>query len=351
MRLPITSVLLIGAMVVTAVTGDPEIKKGVVKLRLWFGKTVKRLESGQTVTQNQQFINLAIDYTDHLLAILSYQSAVYEKQVFSGTPYLEVDGKLIHRIEDIQNEVVPPDDRPKANMKHVLEAIKQVLRGNFQSARDAIEVSKSDLPDSTCSPSEQLELGSMNREVDIPNYEVVSRPDTGVPLQLDHTEGEPSQSSFTLPTGFSQHTMTQIGTIRNWIALRLTAVHDYYEYWVARMMRFVSEIAYAVINSLPNKYVPHEESRFIGRVPVEERGVVAGRIYPIETHINEMDQRRIDPIALTVRDVLQAIREILGQDWRTAKTVMDRSRLDRPYLVSAEDAHNFDVYTHTTYGL
>jgi hypothetical protein len=350
MRLSITIILLIGTMGITEVMGDIEKFKEVVKLRVWFEQTLKRLERGQTVTQNLPVINPAIDRTDHLLALLSYQTAVNRNEVRLETHYLKFEGKLIDRIEDIQNEVVPPDDRPKAYVKHVLQSIKQVLRGNFQSARGAIEASKRDLPDSICTLSEQLELGS-NLQVVIPDYEVVSRPDTGFPPRLDHTEGESSQSSVTIAPGFSELTKNQIGTIRNWLEYWLRAVFDYNEDSVGcqSMMRCVSEIAYAVINALPHQFVPNEESRFIGRVPVEERGVVAGRIYRIETHITGLDQRHIDPIALIVRDVLQAIMEILRQDWTKATTVINKSRLERPYPVSEDDTHTFDIYIQATY--
>jgi hypothetical protein len=343
MRLSITMVLLIGAMVVTEVIGDPHMKKEVVKLRVWFEKTVKRLERGQTVTQHKDFIEFAIGHTDDLLRLLEYQTAINGEAIYLEAHYLEIDGKLVNRIQAVQNERVPGGPE-KAYAINVLEAIKQVLRGNLRLARTAIEESKTVLPDDICPRTERL-----RSKILITNYEVVSRRDIGFPPQSDQTEVEPSQSSSTLPTGFSEPTRDQIATIRNWMVFRLNNVFPYNKQWVGWMMRWVPEIAYAVINSLPSQYVPSEESRFIGRVPVEEWSVIAGRIYRIETHITEMDQRRIDPIALIVKDVLRAMRGILRWDWSKAKTVMDNSRRQRPYRVSVDDTYKFYSYMDTTY--
>jgi hypothetical protein len=334
MRLSIIIVLLIGAMGATEVLGDMEKLKEVVKFRLWFEETVKRLESGQTVLENEQFMDFAIDGADSLLGLLSYQTAVEGEEVRQETHDLEIDSKLIHRIQDVQNEVVPAEN---AHLKIVLEAIKQVLRGNFQLARGAIEESKRDLPDRICPLSERLIT-----DLEAQNFQVVS---------IDHTEGEPSQPSSTIPTVFSQRTREQIGTIRNWIVFRLRSLFAHDADWVGWMMRGVPEIAYAMINSLPNQYVPSEESRFIGRVPVEEWGVVEGRIYRIETHITEMDQSNIDPIALIVIDVLQATRAILRKEWGQAINVMNISRWQRPCIESKDDINTFHTFMDITYRL
>jgi hypothetical protein len=146
MRLSIAIVFLIGAMVATEVICDAEAH--IARGRAWFEKTVDRLESGQTVTQNRRFIMLVFDYTDQLLAMVSCAPRVNRTTIGQNTH--NPDGELIGRIENIQTVLRNrrPPTRPGIHVNLFLSTLKNVLRRDFLSARFFINKSKPNLPHS-----------------------------------------------------------------------------------------------------------------------------------------------------------------------------------------------------------
>jgi hypothetical protein len=388
MRLSIVIVFLIGAMVVTEVMCD--VDQEVLKVLALLEKTIKRLESGQTVTQNHEFIYLAIDGTDELLKLVSYPKLVNRKGISPNIPKRAVDGILVPCIEEI-GKVVRSDTKPTVHVKYVLEAIAYVLRGKLGSAKSTIELSKKHLPDSvSCSSassasSSSEELGS---DLEIPPYQVVRRPvgyigslpplpDTDsweghphnrYPFYRQYPEGESSNnrnpfsrksteggSGVNSSTRISDYSVGQIGMIREWLlsmmVLRVTSNPN--NEWILKMRTCVPEIAHALIYSLPDEYLPSEESKFIGRYPVEEKEVIGNRIETIVQHITEMTKDGgglgIAEV-LIVRDVLEAIRQILIERWKDALVVIYKStRTNGIYQDNSRQP--FNNYMTGTYGL
>jgi hypothetical protein len=350
MGLSIAIVFLIGAMVVTEVMCD--IQQNVIKVRALLETTVKRLKSGQTVSQNHAFIYLAIDSTDDLLISLSYPKRVNREAIGEDIHPGHVDRIVIGRIEDIQNEVgtPSPNEKPKIHVNHALEAIKYVLGGKFGSASDEIKQSKKTLPGSLSSSSSAEELWS---HLVVPDYKVGSMPVRGSAPRLYNPQGLGGSSlTGTRPTVLSQYIQDQIVSIRDWLRLELKNLNVIDQSWEFDMMVWGPEIAYALINSLPNKYLTHEELNFIGRYPVEESEVIHDRISNIVHRITPMNNDwRMERIIVVLIDVLNAIRHILNKNWVEARDLITTSIAESRYDVPAAAQASFTQFMTVTYRL
>jgi hypothetical protein len=143
MRLFIAIVFLIGAMFATEAICFMELE--AAKLRTWFEQTLVRLERGQTLIHNRNFINVTFENANQLLRLLSYQKFVVGMPVDNilnnddlYAYLIKSDKVLINKIEEVDNVDPHPNDRAIVHMKHILQAIKQVLRGDLTSARAEI---------------------------------------------------------------------------------------------------------------------------------------------------------------------------------------------------------------------
>jgi hypothetical protein len=238
-------------------------------------------------------------------------------------------------------------------VNYALEAIAYVLRGNLGSAKATIKQSKKDLPDSVSSLSASASSSSSSEELgsdlEIPLYQVVSH--NRYPFGRQYSEGESSVNRSTRVTNYAK---AQISIIRKWLYSMLWSRIDRNNEWILKVRTCVSEIAHALIYSLPDKYLPSEESKFIGRYPVEENEVIGNRIEPIVQHITEMDNDGdlvlAAPEVVVVGDILRAIRGILMRRWDGAKAVIRKSMGE--YVMEGNHSRlPFHRYIDGTYGL
>jgi hypothetical protein len=371
MRLSIAIVFLIGAMVVTEVMCGIKAKQISDVLTL-LEKTVTRLESGQSVTDNRKFIYLAIDRTDRLLTGLSFGNTLVKRkeEITPDTPERDFDGILVPRIKVIQRIVsssiirgsVPSDDRPVTIfVKFLLGAIADLLSGDLQSAADMIQQSKNpvlNILNSVPPPrSSSKEFGST---LSLPTYILVSKPVGSLnPLPVGHLDprlvlGDTvGESSGPIPYGFSSF-MSDILKIREWLHMmvNIQAGTNPTPEWISNMMWCVTDIAHAIINSVPVRYLPSQQSKFIGRYGVENPREIWNRIIAIFNHITGMRRlRSLPPVLLVVRGVLGGIVHILSKDWASAKTLLARADNGEPYVIDQRVVFDITDHMRTTYSL
>jgi hypothetical protein len=293
MRLSIANVFLIGAMVASEAMCDTVTDVAIV--RVWFDQTVKRLETGQTLTENREFVDLTIDRADELLEYISCQKFVNYRSAGNHNP----DRVLIDRITAIQEEHLTSNADATVHVKHLLEAIKQVLHGNLVFARAAIDKSETDLS-YNLTLDDELTMNTVART-------------------LGHkatTPGEQDIAVITVehliqkPTYYILGRVQQTAEILEWLKLRLSRLGN--QDWIERFLACVPEIAQALVNVLPEAYIPEGGSRFIGRYPLEEPGVIANRIPTIERRTTNLEEGSDMPLAVVLtKSVLQAISLIL----------------------------------------
>jgi hypothetical protein len=174
------------------------------------------------------------------------------------------------------------------------------------------------------------------------------------PLRLKYTEGESSLSTSTVVS----ESVTQIGRIRAWLYyIQLDRANPNDE-WILNMMTCVPEIAHALIYSLPDRFLPSDESKviskFIGRYPVETPNVIGDRIETFVQHITKIvkdeDILQVQSAVLVVKDILKAIRHILMHQWQDAKKVIDKS-IREIKIVNLARPVDFEIDMGFTYGL
>lgn len=333
MRLSIAFLFLIGAMVANQVMCVDDTATRAAEVRNWFAKTLDRLQNGQTLKQNQEFVIVAIYKANQLLASLALDLVLSSPHGHDLGPINPImsDRNIIDRIEAVQNKlVVYSNDLPTLHVDKVLEAIKQVHHGDFKSARDAINQSEELLP-YNIPPTEGVGYTGLYVDKGRDGFYAVQDPD--------------------IPINSFEGTKTETGTIRQWIKLTMT---DLYRgrVRIEAFMECLSEIAQVFVNSLPDVYYPANKSKFIGRPVLENPAVIAERIVEIVTIINTCSEGIEIPVTVGIKkDVLMAIRLMFRGQFDEARKTIANSINNRPCSVTPDGVRSFGGWIDHTYGL
>jgi hypothetical protein len=332
MRLSLAIVFLLGTIVVTEVMCDTVTPAEVLQLRTWFEPTLARLESGQTLKQNRPFVEFAMKCAEYLVRTVSFGRLL--KILTLGLHH--DDNALIERIEWIQYDgygLLHFHDHSSVHVKHILKAIKEVLRGDHKSARDAIEESRLTLPDEPESPPSGEHGGPSNPD---------STSEYLLGIFIDVRE---------IPDYVINGTLEQISTIRAWLRSSLSNLIDHAEFRTQdfALADSVAEIAQALVNSLGSQYLASEKSKFIGRFSFETASEIGGRILKIEREITSATADRTPALKVVVlKSVLKAIGYMMRENFQGAMYVINGSIWDYRYTVQPAD-ESFFTFMDKTY--
>jgi hypothetical protein len=310
MRLSITIVFLIGTMVTTEVMCDDPPAVRAAKVCKWFEATVKRLEDGQTLKQNGEFLGLAIYQANTLLGHLSSGSTINRITTASGNQMS--DNVVINQIGQIRDQLRACDDSAKEQVSYVFKAIQDVLDGNLQKARNTINESKDRLP-CVLTTRFSILLSCYASEMDL-HYS-----SDGEWVTLVEAHPRP------IPTYYMGGENEKTRAIREWLRSKLAELTRYSLYqsnnqniypniypdegWKIRFMECLAEIAQALVNPLPAKYFPPEGSKIIGRYSLQGHNEIYHRIVEIQSNIapKNNSESEIEPLAAAVKSVLTLI--------------------------------------------
>jgi hypothetical protein len=336
MRLSIPIVSLIGVMVATEVICDPEVLAS--KLCRWFSQTVGRLETGQTFRQNRYVIYIGIEHTDSMiLSTMSDSSGKPVTRIPSPIVSKTPDSTLIGLLESIKHELVNWGDNSTKHVEYLLEAMNQLLRGNLQSAKSEINKSKKIL-DCDLTPNDKFQFNVLK----VNNDEGTSEQPPGRRINLaiwstDYLAAPGKAAAF-----------------RNWLGsqLRQFGNRGGDQSWYNKFLECIVEIAQALVNTLPGRYLPETESKFIGRYPLEDAGVIGNRMSQIEEKINPMDGRGklVKEIAV-IKSVLKQIQFILWMDLNAAQVESSNSISELWVKVTAPEINVYNEYMEDLYEL
>jgi hypothetical protein len=339
MRLSIAIVFLNVAMVATEVICGPAVL--AAKLRTWFEQTVGRLEKGQTLRQNRHVIHIAIEHTDSmLLRTMSESSERSVTRIPSPIVHDYPDSILIGLLEFIKNELQNWHDNSTKHVEYLLQAIKQVLLGDLQSARSEINKSKEILEcNSTVNDLAQFDV------LVVYNDAQTSEKSPGMRINL----AIPS-SEYLAGTG------TKAAGIRQWLESKLLELGDRDEdpssSWYSSFLECIAEIAQAFVNTLEDQYLPERQSKFIGRYPLEGAVMVGNRISQIEGKITPMEGMGNLPLGVKImKSVLTQIKYILWKDLNRAADEIDASNIQCRYPAKGRDTNLYYNYMEDLYNL